>query len=254
MLQRVRDGLILDTLAEGVPVTVHELANRIGASTSTIRRDLTRLERQGELIRLYGGAVLSGTDDREAPFALEYDSDVDVKERVAMRAAELVEDGDVIVLDIGTTTARMAGHLRGRPVTVITSSLTVFDMLRDDPTVEIVLLGGLVRRNFQTLVGPLTADALKQVSADRLFLGCTGVRPDGRVVDDMMVEVAVKRGMIEAAQSVVLLASERKFPGKGSIQVCDITDVQIVVTTDGPHLLSLRSYRERGGEVMVACA
>jgi DeoR/GlpR family transcriptional regulator of sugar metabolism len=243
--------MILSAL-ESEPLSVQDLAEQVGASASTIRRDLARLARNGQLIRVYGGAMSHDGNARESPYAEEFDRDVEPKETVAARAAAMVEDGDVVMLDIGTTTARLARHLRGRPVTVITSSLTVFDVLRDDTSVEIVLLGGLLRRNFHTLVGTLTAAALNQVSAEKLFLGCSGVRPDGKVVDDVMVEASTKRGMIEAAQQVILLASGKKFPGKGSIQVCDLSEVNTVVTTDGPHLASLTDYQERGGEVLIA--
>ncbi|MEK8174926.1 hypothetical protein NKH77_55270 [Streptomyces sp. M19] len=89
----------------------------------------------------------------------------------------MVPDQSVVLLDIGTTTPMLARRLRGRDITVITSNLAVFDALRDDEAVRVVLLGGVVRRNYRTLVGSITELALRQVSADILFLSCTGCAP-----------------------------------------------------------------------------
>ncbi|HVV19233.1 MAG TPA: DeoR/GlpR family DNA-binding transcription regulator, partial [Pseudonocardiaceae bacterium] len=145
----------------------------------------------------------------------------------------------------------IARHLRGRPVTVITSNVAVLDELRDDDTVRLVLLGGVLRRNYRSLVGSLTATALRQVSADLLFLSCTGVRPNGHVVDDMAVEAPLKQAMVEAADKVVLVASDAKFPGTGSLRLCTLSDVDILVTTAGADPATVDLCRQAGGKVMV---
>ena len=251
MLRRERDDLIVRALRTNGTATAVELATRLGVSTATIRRDLQRLDRNGELTRVYGGAVLDAAGV-EPPFNALSGEDAEAKEAVALKAIELIRDDEVVLLDIGTTTMRLARHLRGRPVTVITNSTAVFDELRDDSTVQLVLLGGMLRRNYKSLVGSLTEDALRQVSVDRVFLSCTGVRRDGHVVDNMMVETPSKRAMVAAGQSVVLLAPARKFPGTGSLRICSLADIDIVVTTDGADPDTLQACREAGGEVLTA--
>ena len=146
----------------------------------------------------------------------------------------------------------MARHLHGHKVTVITSNIAVFDELRGDSAVQLILLGGMVRRNYQSLVGSLTEDALQQVSADRLFLSCTGVRRDGHVVDNMMIEAPARRAMVAAAQSIVLLANPSKFPGSGSLRICHLRDVDTVITTGGADEQTLEICRQAGGKVIVA--
>lgn len=237
-----------------------ELALALQVSASTIRRDLDILDRNGELTRTYGGAVLrpgetiNEVDDTEEEAEGEFrdHSGVELKRAIAARAAALVKDESVVILDIGTTTPWIARELRGRPVTVITSNLAVLDELRDDQTVRLVMLGGVLRRNYRTLVGSLTQLALTQVSADIVFLSCTGVRPSGNVVDNMAIEAPIKQSMIDAADRVVLLASEEKFPGSGALRLCSLSDIDVVITTAGANFETLKLCREAGGEVIVA--
>ncbi|MFC7108388.1 DeoR/GlpR family DNA-binding transcription regulator [Nonomuraea rubra] len=193
MLQRLRHAEIMRRVRTSGATSVRDLASQLGVSPSTIRRDLEALDRDGTLRRVRGGALASagpGADaDADRPFAEVMGTDEQDKEAVAARAARLVADGDVILLDIGTTTMRLARRLRGRRVTVVTSSLAVLDVLRSDPEVELLLLGGMVRRAYHSLVGVLTEAALGQVVADRVFLGASGVRPDGQLVDTTLAEV-----------------------------------------------------------------
>ncbi len=258
MLLRERQDRIVGALRSGGAASVRELAHSLAVSESTIRRDLDLLDGNGELTRTYGGAVLrpretvtdSGDPHRlEGPFA--QDAHLDLKERVAEAAAALVPDDSVVLLDIGTTTPLLARRLRGRPVTVLTSNLAVLDELRDDSTVRLVLMGGVLRRNYRSFVGSLTQSALAQVSADLLFLSCTGVRPSGHVVDNMAVEAPIKQAMIAAADRVVLLATEAKFPGTGALRLCAVSEVDSVVTTTGANPETLDLCRHAGGEVIV---
>ncbi|WP_020573888.1 DeoR/GlpR family DNA-binding transcription regulator [Actinopolymorpha alba] len=252
MLQRERDRRIVRALRAQGTVSAMELATQLGVSTATIRRDLERLDRNGELKRVYGGAMLLDESGEEPPFAVSHDKESLAKEAVAARAAaDLVEDDDVLLLDIGTTTSRLARHLHGRRVTVITSNIAVFDELRDDPEVQLILLGGMLRRNYRSLVGSLAEAALQQVSADRVFLSCTGIRRDGQVVDDMMVEASTKRSMIAAAESVVLLAQPHKFPGKGSLKICSLTEIDVLITTPDADKETVDICRQAGGKVLI---
>lgn len=246
-----RHAQIVATLRATGVASVRVLAERLSVSESTIRRDLKLLDRDGELVRTYGGAALTNRTTVEEPFEVHASHDRAGKLAMAARAAALVPDDAVVVLDIGTTTPLIARHLRGRPVTVITSNVAVLDELRDDDTVRLVLLGGVLRRNYRSLVGSLTETALRQVSADLLFLSCTGVRANGHVVDDMAVEAPIKQAMIEATDKVVLVAGEAKFPGCGSFRLCALSDVDVLVTTRGADPATVELCRQAGGEVMM---
>jgi len=257
MLLAQRHELILQSLLDGGR-TVGQLADTLGVSESTIRRDLEILAKAGRLERKYGGAMLTtgsranitDSGDLEEPID-DRAGDIALRQRIAAAAAELVSDGDVVVLDIGSTTPLIARALRGRAITVITSNLAVLDELRDDDTAEVVLLGGVLRRNYQSLVGPLAEQAIGQLSADVMFLSCTGVR-GRRVVDNMAIEAPIKQALIAASERLVLLASEIKFPGTGAMKLCTLDEVDVLITTSGTPEEELAYSREAGRRVIVA--
>lgn len=247
MLPARRHELILRALRSEGPCTVTVLADLLGASQATIRRDLLQLEDEGLLRRVFGGAVpVNGHDD---PFADVADVRVEAKDAVAARCASMVRDGQTVLLDIGTTAHRIARHLRGRALTVITSNLAVYEELAEDKEIQLILLGGVVRRDYRSLVGFLTEDNLRQVHADRLFLGTSGVRPDGQVMDTTVVEVPVKRAMIAASDHIVLVADVGKFPGTGMSRVCGPQELDTVVTNAPIDEKTHIALREGGVEV-----
>lgn len=248
MLARRRHDHILERLRTGGPAEVTELSRELGVSGATVRRDLSYLEAEGMLQRVHGGAAPLGTS--EPPFDVVAVDHHDAKQHVGTVAAGLVRDGDVLLIDIGTTTRHLARALRGRDVTVITSSLPVYEELADDETVELILLGGVVRRNYRSLVGFLTEQAIRQVHADVLFLGTSGVLRDGSVLDTTAVEVPVKRAMLEVAERTVLVADAGKFPGKGIARVCGGTDLAALVTEPHTDPATLACLRETGVEII----
>jgi DeoR/GlpR family transcriptional regulator of sugar metabolism len=248
MLPDRRHELILRALRADGPISVTALAEQLGASQATIRRDLLQLEEEGLLKRVYGGAVpVVGEDD---PFTDVAGVRVEAKEAIAAWCAALVRDGETVLLDIGTTAHRVARQLRGRSLTVITSNLAVYEELQDDKDIQLVLLGGVVRRDYRSLVGFLTEDNLRQVRADVLFLGTSGVRPDGQILDTTAVEVPVKRAMISASDKVVLVADAAKFPGTGMARVCGPEDLDVVVTNAPADATTRTSLSEAGVEVV----
>jgi len=248
MLPDRRHELILRTLRTEGPVTITVLAERLAASPATIRRDLLQLDDEGLLKRVYGGAVPIGGEDE--PFTEVATIRVPQKDAIARKCAELVKDGETVLLDIGTTAHRVARQLRGRSVTVVTSSLAVYEELADEHSIQLVLLGGMVRREYRSLIGFLTEDNLRQIHADRLFLGTSGVRPNGQVMDTTVVEVPVKRAMIAASDQVVLVADVGKFPGTGMSRVCGPHELNTVITNTSADEKTLGALREAGVEVI----
>jgi DeoR/GlpR family transcriptional regulator of sugar metabolism len=253
VLPATRHGEILRLVRSSGVVSVEVLAENLGVSPSTIRRDLQSLGSDGALRRVRGGAeCVIFPDDDPVPFAQVATVAADDKECVARAAAQLVGDGEVVLIDIGTTTARLARALRGRRITVITSSLAVVDELRDDPAVELLVLGGILRRNYHSLVGMLTEQALREVRAHRLFLGTSGIARDGQVRDSTIVEVPVKRAMIEAAEQTVVVADRGKFPGTGLLTVCGPDQVDVLVTNEGADADTLAACAAAGTEIRLA--
>ena len=251
MLAAQRHNVILALVREQGGVSVADLASRLEVSESTIRRDLNELDRLGRLQRVRGGGAVEADDE---PFARVATRHAEEKDRIGALAAGLVRDRDVVLLDIGTTCAAVARHLRGRDVTVVTASLAVVDELRDDRRVELIVLGGLLRPSYLSMVGTLTQQALAQLSADIAFMGTSGVRPDGTVLDSTGTEVPIKHAIRSASERTCLVATSDKFPGSGLLPVCTLADLDTVVTTAGPETPGLAGVAGSAGSARVVAA
>lgn len=209
---------------------VADLAASFGVSEMTVRRDLSELARAGKIERVRGGALNAGG---EPPFEETAVERLEAKNRIGTAAAALVEDGQTVMIDIGTTTLQAARHLHGRSITVVTTSLAVYEELVPDPAIELLLPGGVVRRNYRSLVGVLAEDTLRQLKADVCFLGTSAVDAALAVWDSTMIEVPIKRAMIAASDRVALLADAHKFSSAGLVRVCEATALHHVVS-DAP--------------------
>ncbi|HEX7351388.1 DeoR/GlpR family DNA-binding transcription regulator [Brachybacterium sp.] len=238
MLSEERHQAITAVIHRRGTVTVATLTEELGVSEATIRRDLDVLDEAGTLRRVRGGATLRrGSVRPEADprsFADVAGSATAAKRAIAERACSQVEDGEVIALDIGTTVAAMCPLLAERSLTVVTASLAVVRALAAAPDIDIMILGGLLRPNYDSMVGTLTESALAQVRVDRAFLGAAGVRPDGAVLDSTPSEVPIKRGLLEVAARSYLLADHEKFPGSGFLEVARLSRFTALITDHSP--------------------
>ena len=228
---------------------VSELAESFGVSEMTVRRDLGALARDGKLERVHGGAVEAGGEPGFSQIEVER---FEIKDRLGAAAARMVQDGMTVMVDIGTSTLQFARHLHGKKITVVTTNLAVVEELVPDPDIELVLPGGIVRRNYRSLVGVLAEDSLRQIKSDILFLGTSGVDVELGVWDTTMVEVPIKRLMIAGAEEVVLLADTAKFAMPGMVRVCGPESIDHIVT-DAPLPAACRAAVDAAGiEVTVA--
>ena len=228
---------------------VSDLAESFGVSEMTVRRDLGTLARDGKLERVHGGAVDASGEPGFSQIEVER---FDIKDRLGAAAAAMVSDGQTVMIDIGTSTLQFARHLHGKKITVVTTNLAVVEELVPDPDIELVLPGGIVRRNYRSLVGVLAEDSLRQIKSDILFLGTSGVDVDMGVWDTTMVEVPIKRLMIAGSDCVVLIADAAKFSMTGVVRVCGPESIDHIVT-DAPLPAACRSAVDAAGiEVVVA--
>lgn len=234
MLVEERHAGILTAVRRQGSATVGQLSAQLEVSEATIRRDLVQLAEDGLLRRVRGGACTLRGSVRPEPDARPFEhvaaSAPESKRLIAERAVGLIGEGEVIALDIGTTVAAMCPLLRSRSLTVVTASLAVVRALADAPGIDILVLGGLLRPNYQSMVGTLTESALRQVRVDAAFLGTSGVRADGTVLDSTPSEVPVKRGLLEVSARAYLLADHEKFPGSGFLEVAPLTRFTGLVT------------------------
>ncbi len=210
-----------------------------------MRRDLDELARRGLLDRVRGGACRQRAAVRPeadiSAFAVVAAQATQEKRRIARLAVDRIEDGEVVALDVGTTVFAMCEYLRTRRITVVTASLAVVRALANAPSIDVVVMGGVIRPNYESMVGVLTESCLRQVRVDVAFLGAAGVRADGSVLDSTPSEVPIKRAMLEISTRSWLLADNEKFPGSGFIEIAPLSDFTGLVTDRAlaPEELSL---------------
>jgi DeoR/GlpR family transcriptional regulator of sugar metabolism len=256
VLAAERRRLVLQAIGSRHAVSVAELADRLRVSTMTIRRDLESLASQGMLTRVHGGAVpTEAFAQHNAHSRASFDENVvhrlAEKDRIGAAGAQLVRDGETILLDVGTTTLRLAHHLRERTLTVITNNLAACEELQTSERIELLLLGGLVDRHYRSLGGFLAEEALRQVRADRAFLSASAIRgSDLAVLDDTAVDLRLKRGMIAAAGEVILLADAEKFGQLRPVRVCGPDELDVLITDRGAPESALEAFEAAGVRVI----
>ncbi|WGW11441.1 DeoR/GlpR family DNA-binding transcription regulator [Saxibacter everestensis] len=250
MLRDQRHDELIRALTQHGAMAIKDVAAVLGVSEATARRDIGLLADDGRLTRVYGGAAIKAPN--EVPFAYAEYTDHGEKQLMAQAASDLVSDGDTLILDIGTTMLEVARALSGRPVTIITSNMAVYEILKQDSKTELLFLGGLLRRNYHSTVGFLTENALRQVHADLAFLGTSGVTRRGQVVDTTPVEVSIKQQMLLAADRAVLVATARKFPGRGHGVVCEAERISTLVTSTETDQAYFEPFADSGTEVITA--
>ncbi|MCL6453895.1 MAG: DeoR/GlpR family DNA-binding transcription regulator [Alicyclobacillus sp.] len=227
-----RHAHILQHLQRHRRATVSELANLLQTSESTVRRDLQELERARRLKRTHGGAVLQEHAAYEPTWQEKGGERTEAKARIGAAAASLVEDGDTVLLDAGSTTVHVARALQSRTLTVVTNSLVIADELAGDASKQLLLLGGELRPNTGAMVGPFTEQMLSQMHVDILFLGVNGMH-DGGVTTPNVMEGATKRAMVRAAKHVVVVSDVSKVGQVSLVQVCTWDAVDTLVVDEG---------------------
>lgn len=232
MFSEERRQKICEKLSQEKRVLVKDLAENYEVSDVTIRKDLEMLEKRGFLSRVHGGAIIvndSFVDDVE----LTYKERIHAKEkeRIARKANALISEGDTIIIDSGSTTGRLVNFLKFRKgITVITNAVNVAAELSNSK-IEVILTGGTMRETSYSLVGTLAEDALRVLTADKLFLGVDGVSLDYGMTTPNLLEARVNQLMVKASAEVILMADSSKF-GRRALGVIDKVDVLDIIITD----------------------
>lgn len=250
MLTEERHRRIIEDLRVQGRVLAADLAMEFGVSTDTVRRDLRELDEAGMLRRVHGGALprVGDTD----PVLIRARRAPEAKASIARRAAQIVHDGQVIMLDGGTTTLELARALPERlTATVVTNSLPIALALADRRRVEVIVIGGTLRGRGEVTVGAAAVAEIAAVRADVLFLGVCGLHPEIGVSVVDAEEREGKRAMIAGAAEVVGLADHDKLGAALPFVVAPLTAVTTLVT-DATDDDVLAPYRALGIDVLEA--
>jgi len=220
---------IRDLLGSQDFVDLDTLRRRLHTSESTIRRDLIALERAGALTRAHGGA-LSGAPGRQVlDFEWQSARMAEEKRRIAGATAALVENGQTLLLDGGSTVAAIARELTERSLHVMTNSLPIAQIFRDARRVEVTLTGGYLYPRLGVLLGPFCEQMLGSVAADLLIMGIGGVTENGFSNNDTLI-VGSERKMIEVSRKVIVAADHTKFGRSAMIQLAPLEMADVVVS------------------------
>ncbi|HET9137797.1 DeoR/GlpR family DNA-binding transcription regulator [Actinophytocola sp.] len=253
MRQEDRLGLILRELSEHSSVGVGGLAQRLGVSEASVRRDLRLLESQKLLTRTHGGAVASGVL-YELPMRYRGGQHQEAKRAIAAATAALIPAGVTAVgLNGGTTTTEVARALAGRPgLRVVTNALNIASELAVRSNIELVVCGGSARRESYELVGPLAELTLANINIEVAVIGVDGVSASAGLTTHHEVEAQTNRALVTAAARVVVVADSSKIGRRGFARICELGAVADIVTDSGAKEADLTELARRGPRVHVA--
>ncbi|MFB6562516.1 DeoR/GlpR family DNA-binding transcription regulator [Streptomyces sp. NPDC056400] len=243
---------ILRLAREAGSVDVLSLADRFQVTAETVRRDLTALDRSGLLRRVHGGAIPAGRLDFEPDLTERETTAADEKHRIAAAALTELPDGGSVVLDAGSTIARLAAAI---PVdvalTVVTHALPVAARLADHTGIDLHLVGGRVRHRTRAAVDAWALRAYAEIRADVLFLATNGFTAEGGLTTPDLGEAAVKRAAMTAARRVVLLADSAKAGQEHFARFGSFTEVDLLITDTGLAPADKASIEAAGTEVVL---
>lgn len=233
-------------------VNVQELVNRFGVSSETIRRDLEQLEKEGVVRRIHGGAVSARPQTSESAYQTRQQQHTREKQSIARAAAELICDGDTVIIAPGTTALEVACCLKDRKnLTVITNSLPAAMELANCPQINLFCLGGHVRGGDFSTAGITAVENMQIFNPTKLVIGIGGITPEKGLTDYRMDESSLLRTFIDKANCVIGVGDHSKFGVVSVYNVCPADKLSHLVTDSGTPQEMWRPYTEMGVQVHV---
>lgn len=247
-----RHQAILDQIQKAGYVKVLDLGKKLDVSTVTIRKDLKLLEEKGLLFRSHGGASLHNPYINEKPVNEKEHIRADEKTRIGHKAAQLIRREDAIIIASGTTVLALARHIRPQgQLTAITASLSVALELNKHAEIEVVQLGGVLRKSSYSIAGSFGETMLENFSCSKLFLGTDGIDLEFGLTTTNLMEAHLNQKMIKAAQTTIVLADSSKFGRRGFGKICSLDDCDQIITDKDAPPHYVKALEEKGIEVIL---
>jgi DeoR family fructose operon transcriptional repressor len=231
--------------------SLEELSHCVDASISTVRRDLTALEAEGNLRRTHGGARLVTPKSDEFAFTARDTHQVAEKEAIGRACADLIDGNQSVILDAGTTIYHVARHLDKKALQIVTNSLPVANLYASENKVEVILAGGVIYPRLGVLVGPMTRDAFLKMRADVAIMGAGGITLEG-ITNSHALLIDIQYAMLKAAQKIIFCLDHTKFGRQSVSPLCGLDAADIIVTDSKAPEGLVNDLRARGVEVIVA--
>ncbi len=239
-------------------VSFRQLCDRLEASSATIRRDLERLDAEGLLKRVRGGARLRAgakptSSDRlvGAPFEENRFRHAEQKAAIGAAAARLCERGEAIIIDGGTTTFQMCSHLEGLNLQVLTNSLHIVGELLPQPGARVSVPGGAVFREQNIILSPFEDDGINRYHASKLFMGAAAIGPRGLMQADVVL-IQAEQKLMDKADRLIVLVDSSKFRASATFVVCALAEIDVVITDSGVAEPDIALLKAHDIEVIIA--
>jgi len=244
-----RENKILEILTEQNRIEVVVLAQMLGVSQVTVRKELNALENKGIIQREHGFAVLRSGDDLNARIAYHYET----KRQIAAKAAELVQDGETVMIESGSCCALLAEELinKKRTVTIITNSAFIAGFVRLKPKANVILLGGVYQNDSQVMVGPMVRQCAENFHVDKLFVGTDGYAGRGRFTNSDHLRAQAVSDMAQQTKKAIVLTESSKFYYHGVVTLRIEDQLKIVVTDEGIPEEPRLDLKNRGIDVVI---
>ncbi|EKM98561.1 MULTISPECIES: DeoR/GlpR family DNA-binding transcription regulator [Acidocella] len=254
MLERERHHLIRKLVEDRSVVAVADLVELLGASEATIRRDIGAMADRGELRRVRGGAEALRPRHQPQLGAAHFSAEEPValaeKQAIAKAAAAMLEDGDSVVINGGTTTYRLAGFLAERRLDVLTNSFPLAASLMRSPKLRVTIPGGTIYPQQNIVLSPFGHDMMKHFCGRLLFTGCHGLNGFGLMETDPLIAQSLM-SLLGCAETLVVLADSRKLRQRSSMIVAPLSRITTVITDRGATAEELDMLRAAGVETIV---
>jgi DeoR family transcriptional regulator, fructose operon transcriptional repressor len=231
--------------------SLEEVSRQVQASVSTVRRDLTILEASGNVKRTHGGARIIEPRSDEFIFSARDTRQLVEKEAIGRACAELIQPGQSVVIDAGTTAYHVARHLESKAPQIVTNSLPVANLFASANRLEVTLSGGVIYPRLGVLVGPLAVECFSKIHVDVAIMGAGGILLEG-ISNSHGLLIDIQKAMINAARRVIFCLDHTKFGRQSFVPLCDLDSVDIVVTDSGSPADLVEALRARQVDVVVA--
>ena len=251
VFQEERLRVIMKKLEQENRVLINDLSKFFNTTPVTIRKDLDSLESQGLLKRTHGGAILQKSLFHGLNLNEKEKLNAEEKKRIADEAVKLISKGDVVILDSGSTTTQLARNMKNlKDVTVITTAVNIaLELINSD--LEVIITGGTLRKDSSTLVGPLAEITLNKISADLLFHGVDGVDYEIGLTTPDIIEANTSNVMMQRAGENILLVDSSKFGRRSLGVICQIKDIDKIITTKQMEKSEIKKLNNMGVEVVI---
>lgn len=232
-------------------IDLDTLGQNLEVSESTVRRDLIEMEKRGMLRRVHGGILSNSPKEDILDYRRNLTRMYEEKNRIGKAAAEIVEDGQTIILDGGSTVAEVARYLLGRSLQVITNSLPIAQIFANSQNVETTLTGGYLYPRLGVMLGPFCEQMLGTVSADLLIMGMGGITPQGLSNSNTLI-VGSEKKMIEVSQKIIVVADRSKFGRNAMVHLAPLETADLIVSDSHLTQEFQELLNSRGVEIRLA--